>query len=134
MRTAQRARSWNPATKPAPIIPIFNIGQSPSHRAFLRPWRWRVAPRFSHVGPALGRNGHSRLLVYRGEDDCASEKRSWQAGIGSIERRGGFGTSGVRPGRHRGGEGFKSLMEGQEVEYEVGEGREGPQASNVRPC
>jgi CspA family cold shock protein len=32
------------------------------------------------------------------------------------------------------GEGFKSLLEGQDVEYDVGEGRKGPQASNVRPC
>jgi len=31
-------------------------------------------------------------------------------------------------------QGFRSLAEGQEVEYEVGEGRKGPQATNVRPC
>jgi len=30
------------------------------------------------------------------------------------------------------GEGFRSLSEGQSVEYEVGEGRKGPQATNVR--
>jgi CspA family cold shock protein len=30
-------------------------------------------------------------------------------------------------------EGFKSLSDGQAVEYEVGEGRKGPQATNVRP-
>lgn len=30
-------------------------------------------------------------------------------------------------------EGFRSLEEGQAVEYEVGEGRRGPQATNVRP-
>lgn len=29
------------------------------------------------------------------------------------------------------GEGFKSLEEGQEVEFEVAEGNRGPQASNV---
>ena len=29
-------------------------------------------------------------------------------------------------------DGFKSLLEGQEVEYEVGEGRKGPQATQVR--
>jgi cold shock CspA family protein len=32
------------------------------------------------------------------------------------------------------GEGFRSLTEGQAVEYEVGEGRKGPQATNVHPC
>ena len=32
------------------------------------------------------------------------------------------------------GQGFMSLSEGQAVEYEVGEGRKGPQATNVRPC
>ena len=32
------------------------------------------------------------------------------------------------------GQGFRSLSEGQAVEYEVGEGRKGPQATNVRPC
>jgi CspA family cold shock protein len=30
------------------------------------------------------------------------------------------------------GQGFRSLNEGQEVEYEVGQGRKGPQATNVR--
>lgn len=29
-------------------------------------------------------------------------------------------------------EGFRSLQEGQAVEYEIGEGRRGPQATNVR--
>jgi CspA family cold shock protein len=31
-------------------------------------------------------------------------------------------------------DGFKSLLEGQEVEYEVGQGKKGPQATSVRPC
>ena len=30
------------------------------------------------------------------------------------------------------GEGFKSLTEGQAVEYDEGQGQKGPQASNVR--
>ncbi|MDF1552914.1 MAG: cold-shock protein [Deferrisomatales bacterium] len=32
------------------------------------------------------------------------------------------------------GEGFKSLAEGQAVEYEAGQGQKGPQATNVRPA
>ena len=31
-------------------------------------------------------------------------------------------------------DGFKSLMEGQLVEYLVGQGRKGPQATQVRQC
>jgi len=31
------------------------------------------------------------------------------------------------------GEGFKTLSEGQTVEFEVSEGRKGPQATNVKP-
>jgi len=31
-------------------------------------------------------------------------------------------------------EGFKSLQEGQKVQYEVTQGPKGPQASNVRPA
>ena len=31
------------------------------------------------------------------------------------------------------GEGFKTLHEGQEVEFDVADGPKGPQASNVRP-
>ena len=31
-------------------------------------------------------------------------------------------------------DGFKSLLEGQEVEYTVGQGKKGPQATDVRAC
>ena len=32
------------------------------------------------------------------------------------------------------GEGFKSLNEGQAVDYVAAEGRKGPEATNVSPC
>jgi CspA family cold shock protein len=31
------------------------------------------------------------------------------------------------------GEGYKTLTDGQRVEFEVGQGRKGPEAQNVRP-
>jgi len=31
-------------------------------------------------------------------------------------------------------EGFRTLYEGQAVEYEAAEGKKGPEAQNVRPC
>lgn len=31
-------------------------------------------------------------------------------------------------------EGFRTLDEGQKVDYETGQGRKGPEATNVKPC
>lgn len=55
---------------------------------------------------------------------------SSEKGYGFIEREGGADVfvhfSAIE------GEGYKSLEEGQEVEFEITEGDRGPQASNVR--
>jgi len=52
-------------------------------------------------------------------------------GFGFIEREGGSDVfvhySSIR------GEGFKSLQEGQKVEFTVGQGQKGPQAIDVTP-
>ena len=31
-------------------------------------------------------------------------------------------------------DGFKTLKDGQQVEFEAGQGKKGPEATNVRPC
>ena len=54
-----------------------------------------------------------------------------EKGYGFISREGGEDVfvhfSGIS------GEGFKSLAEGQQVEFEVTQGKKGPQATNVKP-
>ena len=54
-----------------------------------------------------------------------------QKGFGFISQEGGQDVfvhhSGIL------GEGYRSLSEGREVEFEVTQGQKGPQATNVRP-
>jgi CspA family cold shock protein len=54
-----------------------------------------------------------------------------EKGYGFISREGGEDVfvhfSGIT------GDGFKSLAEGQQVEFEVTQGKKGPQATNVKP-
>jgi CspA family cold shock protein len=54
-----------------------------------------------------------------------------EKGYGFISREGGEDVfvhfSGIS------GDGFKSLAEGQQVEFEVTQGKKGPQATDVRP-
>ena len=52
-------------------------------------------------------------------------------GFGFIEREGGKDI--FVHFRAIVGTGFKTLAEGQEVEFDVEEGRKGPQAANVKP-
>ncbi len=52
-------------------------------------------------------------------------------GFGFIEREGGKDI--FVHFRAIVGSGFKTLAEGQEVEFDVEEGRKGPQAANVKP-
>lgn len=55
-----------------------------------------------------------------------------QKGYGFIERENGEGDIFVHFSSIT-GEGFKSLEEGQVVQFEVGTGKKGPQAMNVQP-
>ena len=52
-------------------------------------------------------------------------------GFGFISREGGDDVF----VHHTGivGQGFRTLSEGQEVEFDLGQGQKGPQAQNVRP-
>ena len=54
-----------------------------------------------------------------------------EKGFGFISREGGDDVfvhfTGIS------GDGFRSLAEGQQVEFEITEGKKGPQATNVRP-
>jgi CspA family cold shock protein len=53
-------------------------------------------------------------------------------GFGFIEQNGGGGDVFVHFSAIQAG-GFKSLKEGQEVEFEIEQGQKGPQAANVQP-
>ena len=54
-------------------------------------------------------------------------------GFGFITPDGGGKDLFVHHSEIKGGTGFKTLAEGQAVEFEVGQGQKGPCANNVRP-
>jgi cold shock protein len=84
-------------------------------------------------GPKQGRillrrvSGDGRRYHMRGTVKWFSDDK----GFGFISREGGEDVFVHHTGIA--GEGFRSLKEGQEVEFEVTQGQKGPNATNVRP-
>jgi len=76
----------------------------------------------------------STQILFQGEVMMAKGRVKWfshQKGFGFIEVEGAKDVfvhhSSIQ------GEGYKSLKEGDEVEFEISQGPKGPQASSVRP-
>jgi CspA family cold shock protein len=85
-----------------------------------------AAVRVLSVRPGLGPQGESVM---------AQGSVKWfngEKGFGFIEQDGGGPDVFVHYSEIQ-GTGFKSLDEGQRVEFEVGQGQKGPQAQSVRP-
>ncbi|GGO48593.1 cold-shock protein CspA [Streptomyces lasiicapitis] len=83
----------------------------------------------------LGAGQASRNLLYVREDTkVAQGSVKWfngEKGFGFIEQDGGGPDVFVHYSEIQ-GDGYKSLDEGQRVEFEIGQGQKGPQAQQVR--
>lgn len=72
---------------------------------------------------------------------CRNESRAMQGTVKFFNSEKGFGFISREGGddvfvhhSNIAGEGYKSLDEGQKVEFDIGQGRKGDEAQNVRPA
>ena len=90
-------------------------------------WQRRSYAARSGSSPRAARNG-SELVVVQGTVKFFDSER----GFGFISREQGddlfVHVSNIQ------GEGFKTLADGQAVEFDIGQGRKGDEAQNVRPA